>query len=226
MRVRAGSAVTRISRHKQVRVTTADGFEGTFDHLVLAADLKGALGYLDVDADERDLFSKVVHQPYYTVTSFLTLPWLATGSVYYLGEHQAPAAGHRHMATDAGRATAGCPTILLKPNRGSNLTISWAYGGEGIGAPQMEACLRETVHRMGGRFGGVYFVKPWTDYFPHVPAHELRSNVHQRLDALQGRRHTFMVGELFNLPLVSECVDWARYLIRRHFGQRPSSAHG
>ena len=26
-----------------------------------------------------------------------------------------------------------------------------------------------------------------------------------------------MVGEVFNLPLVSECVDFARYLIRRHF---------
>ena len=26
-----------------------------------------------------------------------------------------------------------------------------------------------------------------------------------------------MVGELFNLPLVSECVDWARYVVRRHF---------
>ena len=25
------------------------------------------------------------------------------------------------------------------------------------------------------------------------------------------------VGELFNLPLVSECVDWARYVVRRHF---------
>lgn len=26
-----------------------------------------------------------------------------------------------------------------------------------------------------------------------------------------------MVGEVFNLPLVSECIDWARYLVRQHF---------
>ena len=70
---------------------------------------------------------------------------------------------------------------------------------------------------MGGTFGGVLFTKAWLDYFPHVPAEELRANFHQRLDALQGRRRTFMVGEVFNLPLVSECVDWARYLVRRHF---------
>ena len=57
----------------------------------------------------------------------------------------------------------------------------------------------------------------WPDYFPHVSAAELRANFHRRLDALQGRRRTFMVGELFNLPLVSECVDWARYVVRRHF---------
>ena len=33
-------------------------------------------------------------------------------------------------------------TILLKANRGSNLTISWAYGGSGVGAPEMEVRAR------------------------------------------------------------------------------------
>jgi hypothetical protein len=163
----------------------------------------------------RSLFSKIRHLPYYTVASFISLPWLATGSVYYLAEHQAPL--NALDAKDAGRATAGCPTILLKANKGSNLTISWAYGGEGIGPPQMEACLRAAVLRMGGRFGGVRFIKRWGDYFPHVPANELRANFHRQLDTLQGRKRTYMVGEVFNLPLVSECVDWARYLVRRHF---------
>ena len=38
--------------------------------------------------------------------------------------------------------------------------------------------------------------KAWHDYFPHVSAEELRANFHRRLNALQGRRRTFMVGEL------------------------------
>ena len=33
-----------------------------------------------------------------------------------------------------------------------------------------------------------------------------------------------MVGEVFNLPLVSECVDWARYLIRRQFAKGRTGA--
>ena len=70
---------------------------------------------------------------------------------------------------------------------------------------------------MGGRFGGVRFIKAWPDYFPHVPPEALRTNFHKQLDALQGKRRTYMVGEVFNLPLVSECVDFARYLIRRSF---------
>lgn len=215
--VRTGVAVTSVTRGAEhVSVTTADGSRADFDQLVLAADLKSSLSFLDASPTERELFSKVRHQPYYTVTSLIELPWLATGSVYYLGSNQAPTAGRD--AGDAGRATAGCPTILLKANQGSNLTISWAYGGLGVGAAQIEACLRDTVLRMGGRFGGIRFIKEWPDYFPHVPAEELRANFHQRLDALQGRRRMFMVGEVFNLPLVSECVDWARFLIRRHFG--------
>ena len=72
---------------------------------------------------------------------------------------------------------------------------------------------------MGGRFGGIQFIKPWHDYFPHFDASTLRQNLHQELDALQGRKRTYMVGEIFNLPLVSECVDFARYLIRREFGR-------
>lgn len=88
----------------------------------------------------------------------------------------------------------------------------------------MEACLRRTVLQMGGRFGGIVFVKPWLDYFPHVTAAELRANFHKKLDARQGQRRMLMVGEVFNLPLVSECVDWARYLIRRHFGDSGKAA--
>ena len=79
-----------------------------------------------------------------------------------------------------------------------------------------QACLRDTVLRLGGKFGGVSFVKPWHDYFPHFGAADLRANLHQQLDALQGQRRMLMVGEVFNLPLVSECVDFARYIIRRH----------
>lgn len=216
VQVRTGAAVSAIDRSGDtVRVTTTDGAVRAADKLILATDLKGALRFLDADEQERSLFSKIRHLPYYTVASFISLPWLATGSVYYLAEHQAPL--NALDAKDAGRATAGCPTILLKANKGSNLTISWAYGGEGIGPPQMEACLRAAVLRMGGRFGGVRFIKRWGDYFPHVPANELRANFHRQLDTLQGRKRTYMVGEVFNLPLVSECVDWARYLVRRHF---------
>lgn len=214
--VRTAAPVSAIQRDvEKVTVTTEDGRTGIFDHLVLAADLKGSLKFLDADEHERSLFSSIVHLPYYTVASFIRLPWLATGSVYYLGDKQTPD-GQRDL-TDAGGATAGYPLILFKPNKGSDLTISWSYGGSGVGPPEMEARLRETVERMGGTFDGIHFIKEWPDYFPHVPAHELRSNFHKRLDALQGQKRTYMVGEIFNLPLVSECVDWARYLIRRHF---------
>ena len=72
---------------------------------------------------------------------------------------------------------------------------------------------------MGGRFGGIQFIKAWHDYFPHFDAKALQQNFHQKLNELQGRKHTYMVGEIFNLPLVSECVDFARYLIRREFGR-------
>ena len=215
VQVRTGARVSRIERGAdRVTVTTDDGGVAEYDKLVLAADLAGSLQYLDASADERDLFGAIRHLPYWTVTAFVSLPWLATHRVYYLADHQGGAAP---SGADAGRTTAGCPTILMKPNKLSNLTISWAYGGAGVGAPQIEACLRETVVRMGGTFGGIHFLKEWADYFPHVDGSQLRANYHKKLDAMQGKRRTVMVGEVFNLPLVSECVDWARYVVRREF---------
>eukprot|EP00967_Tisochrysis_lutea_P072291 scaffold96276_cov28-Tisochrysis_lutea.AAC.3 len=163
------------------------------------------------------------------------------GSVYYLGAYQ----GARDAA-DAGSATAGCPTILFQPHRNSNLTISWAYGGQSVPNAVMEGCLRKTIVSLGGSFGGVVLHQEWADYFPHVGARcavasddraerlamlrpltplpcwatgeaDLRANFHRSLDALQGKRRTTYVGEIFNLPLVSECIDWSRHLIRRQF---------
>ena len=67
--------------------------------------------------------AQVRHQPYYTVASFLTLPWLAAGKVYYLGDHQSA------RAADAGLATAGCPTILLKPHAASAAPSARAAAG-------------------------------------------------------------------------------------------------
>ena len=46
----------------------------------------------------------------------------------------------------------------------------------------------------------------------------MSSSTFQSSYDISGRkRRTVMVGEVFNLPLVSECVDWARYVVRREF---------
>ena len=223
VRVRTGTAVEHISRagtavgasggNGRITVRAEGGLSFDFEKLIYAADLRGALPFLaDADAEERSLFGAIRHLPYYTVAANIDLRWLRTHSVYYLGGYQSG------PGADAAAATAGCPTILLRPHR-TNLTISWAYGNPsgGIGPPEIERCLRETVERLGGTFGGIAFIKAWPDYFPYVDATQLAANWHRKVDERQGRGGMYMVGEVFNLPLVSECIDWARYLVRQHF---------
>eukprot|EP00965_Chrysotila_dentata_P193322 6175692-Pleurochrysis_carterae.AAC.4 len=83
------------------------------------------------------------------------------------------------------------------------------------------------IRTLGGEFGGIQKLKAWTDYFPYVSAEKLRGNYHKQLNQLQGRKRTYLVGEIFNLPLVSECVDWSRYLIKKFFkDQRNVSPRG
>ena len=104
VQVRTNARVSRIERGAdRVTVTTDDGGVAEYDKLVLAADLAGSLQYLDASADERDLFGAIRHLPYWTVTAFVSLPWLATHRVYYLADHQGGAAP---SGADAGRTTA------------------------------------------------------------------------------------------------------------------------
>jgi hypothetical protein len=106
---------------------------------------------------------QVRHLNYHTLASHIQLPWLSSAAVYYLGANQ----GSRD-APDAGGATSGCPTILFRPHRESNLTISWAYGGPAVPRAQMHGCLRDTIVSLGGTFGGVVLHQEWAEYFPHV----------------------------------------------------------
>lgn len=224
VRVLISTRVSRVRREPgSVHVSTSasgttKGTSGSdvgnhrFDHLVVATDLKASMKFLDSSPAERELFAKVRHLNYHTIASHIQLSWMKPGSVYYLGAYQ----GARDAA-DAGSATAGCPTILFQPHRNSNLTISWAYGGQSVPNAVMEGCLRKTIVSLGGSFGGVVLHQEWADYFPHVGEADLRANFHRSLDALQGKRRTTYVGEIFNLPLVSECIDWSRHLIRRQF---------
>lgn len=64
VQVRTGVAVTSVARMSAgVTVTTADGSSVEYDKMVLASDLKGSLAFLDADANERELFGKIRHQP-------------------------------------------------------------------------------------------------------------------------------------------------------------------
>ena len=78
-------------------------------------------------------------------------------------------------------------------------------GAEVLRVPDPSAEEPESDRRRAGR--GFYSRLRFAD------EKVLQQNFHQKLNELQGEAPPCMVGEIFNLPLVSECVDFARYLI-------------
>jgi len=239
LRVRTGARVLAVqrpardapARPRSVKVRTTAG-DFAFDRLIVATDLKLALTFLDVaeESAEAALFAQIRHLTYYTVVVRARVPALTPGRVHYVSGHQT---SERLCA----------PTIMLVPYADSDVLISWAYGAppqEADGASaltaeqdaeraarervQLEAQAREAVERLGGTFGRVELVERYAHYFPHVNADSLRAGFHRRVDALQGERNTYYVGEVLNLPLVSECIDFARYIVRRCFAPVPAVA--
>ncbi|KAJ1638943.1 hypothetical protein T492DRAFT_940320 [Pavlovales sp. CCMP2436] len=200
--------------------TTAGNF--AFDSLIVAMDLKAARRFLDSEVEEAAMAAQIRHLTYYTVVSRATVPALEPGRVFYVSNSQTT-------------AELCAPTIMLKPYADSDVLITWAYGqppqepdGVAVGAAEaseraaaeraaLESRVMDSVGRLGGKFHGIERVERWGEYFPHVGSEDLRAGFHSRLDALQGGRGTYYVGEICNLPLVSECIDFARYLVRRCF---------
>lgn len=185
------------------------------------------------------------HLNYHTLASHIQLPWMRPAAVYYLGAYQgardaADAGGatsgcptilfqpHRESNLTISWAYGG-PAVSRAQMHGCLQKTIVSLGGT-FGGVVVHKEWAEYFPHVGEHSGarsvcshpcGLATPSAMEAYMrPHArPSGEadLRTNYHRSLDALQGKRRTTYVGEIFNLPLVSECVDWSRHLIRRKF---------
>jgi hypothetical protein len=196
--VRVNTRVERVERDAQgVRVTTNRGvFEA--QKLVLACPLDQSLSFLDAGDEERALFSKVRTMNYQTIA--FDTEGMPPPAYVFLPEH-------------FGKEALGRPMFYYRRFRETGVITFYSFAGVG-GLDGAEHEARVLVERLGGRVRKVLARKSWR-YFPHVSSSDFAQGFYNRLDALQGKRSTYYVGELLSFSCVETVVAFSEGLARR-----------
>src|SRR5262249_44611344 len=158
-----------------------------FDDLVLAMPLEKSLDFLDVGAEERRLFGRIRYLDYSTV--LCTVRGLPRDGFYLLQQHAEDPASRGH------------PVAFHHRYPETDVYTFYAYGGPAAGPADIQRLLHQDVARMGGQVEMIHHQQRWA-YFPHVGSEDLRTGYFQRLDAIQGRKHTYYLGSLLGFELV------------------------
>ncbi|MEM6927266.1 MAG: hypothetical protein AAF602_10070, partial [Myxococcota bacterium] len=181
----------------------AGPFDETFDKLVVACSLRGALDFLDVSPEERRLFTQFRHrESWVTLVRMEGAPRIATTVYPYARE-----------------ASPGEPTAFTPPVPGdAGVFVFHAHGGPGID----EAVVQRNIERLMGRPGidgaiqEFVHTQRWTG-FPHVTNDAIRDGFYADLEALQGEFHTYYTGEALTFPLVELVAEYSRALVAERF---------
>ncbi|PTM93747.1 protoporphyrinogen/coproporphyrinogen oxidase [Streptomyces sp. VMFN-G11Ma] len=196
--VRCSMRLRSVERRAEgVRVHTDSGTLEA-DDLLLAVTLDRILPVLDATPEEQDLAGRIRSNAYHTTVA--TASGLPGDAFYFLDRHTARREERGHCVSYHHRY----------PD--SEVRTFYSYGRP----RDVAALLREDVARLGGRLGDVHLHQPWA-FMPHFGSADLEDGALDRLEALQGRGHTYYAGGLPAFELVECAVAHAQDLVRRHF---------
>lgn len=177
------------------------------DDLILTIPLDQALPLLDATPEERDIARRIRHFDYRTVVC--TITGLPRSALVFLEEHSKPSSRghctsfhHRHDDTD--------------------IYTCYSYGS---GNRAVAATLAEDVAALGGRLEAVHLEQRWA-YMPHFGSADVADGVFSRLEAMQGRNHTYHAGSLLAFELVECNMAYAKNLVGRFFPRPVSVSQG
>ena len=198
--VRLGVTVRSIKRAEQTVVET-DAGDWTFDALVLTSPLDEAMSFLDATADEAELAATIVYNDYRVIMA----------SASGLPENRYALFPKHFEASTRGELLG-----WQKRWRDRDVYVFCAYGREGSSMDETVTRVRETVRRLGGTITNVHHAKQWR-CFPHVSTEDMARGFFERMEAMQGARHTYYAGELLSFATVETVMSQAYDLVNRHF---------
>lgn len=193
------STIMKVERSETVTVRTEAG-ELQFDSLIVAGPLDESLKYLNASEEEKHLFSKIVYCDYRTFA--LRVKDFPKNNGYIPGNFSSSRKGQ--------------PIFWYNRYPDSNLYTFYVLGDWKISDEEVLKNIGQVVRQLGGTIEGVHQQEHWK-YFPHVSAEEMRAGYFDKLEALQGKNHTYYAGEFLNFSTVEFSAEQAADLVERFF---------
>lgn len=201
--VRLGARVRRVVRNGETAVVETDHERFTFDALILACPLDGALDFLDASPEERALFSRVVTNEYRVVAA--SVEGLSYKARYmFIPENIGPQAHGKVM-------------FWYKRHKETDVFMFYAFAGDDAPMSETIANVKAFVEGLGGKISRVHRAQG-VRYFPRVTAEDMANGYYGRLESLQGARRTYYTGELLNFSSVESAAAYSRALVEQRFG--------
>jgi hypothetical protein len=204
--VRSGVTISQVTRDESGGgEVVSDAGRFRFDALILACPLDRTLGFLDADAEERDLFGRI--QSFDVWHAAVPLQGLPETAMFE--SNQAWSARGRAM-------------IAFRYQPGSPWYYLFGYGKPGQDDAAIARDLDADVRRHGGRLTGEPIIGRWS-YLPHFGAADLAAGCLGRLEQRQGVRSTYYAGEVMAGIGVESAAVYAEHLVERQFGERATA---
>lgn len=197
--VRFKAEITKISRAGTITIETETGRE-EFDKLIVTTPLDETAWFMDLNRLEQALFDKILYLDYQTILCKVNNFVEKTG----------------YVPENFSREREGHPVFWYYRQAGHPIYSFYVLTDKNISESEVINNLRTFVRKMGGEIETVHQFIHW-NYFPHVETDELNNGFYDKLNELQGNRHTFYAGEILNFSCVGFTSEYAEYIVNRHF---------
>lgn len=196
----------------KIRVTIRDA-EGErveeFDKLIVTTPLDYFAKYADAREDEKELFSKIIHEKYVNFISKFDEDAGPTISGYIFDNMTYDRLGHAmvyyHRWEDLG---ANCPSVVyaLRNHLGSE-DVTYDYTIDTM-MKDMELCGFPVKERL---------YEQETYYCPHVSSEDYANGWYDKLEAMQGKQNTYYGGEIISFGDMEDTCAASKDLVVRFF---------
>lgn len=196
----------------KIKVTVKDA-EGErteeFDKLIVTTPLDKFIDYADAREDEKELFSKIIHEKYVDFIATFAQNTSPTISGYIFDNMEYTRLGHTmvyYQRWEDLKDNCPCTVYALRNHQGSS-DVSYDYTINTMsddmakcGFPVKEKLFEQEVY-----------------YFPHVSAKDYADGWYDKLDAIEGKQNTYYAGEVLGFGDMEDSVAASRDLTDRYF---------
>lgn len=189
---------------------TANGETRVYDWIIIATPPNATQRYLDMTAEESELFAMVVSRNYHVTVA-------RVAGVSSDRRHLSPYANTRPEA--AGHVNTWYDPVPGEQVFAAYQSLSWSQSPDDA----QRLLTQDFATFGGGTLQGVLLHKAW-DNFAHVGTAALADGFYDRFEALQGTNGTLYLGGILSFDTVEHTARYARDLVNEFFSQARTGA--